>query len=355
MKSFKIRLLFTARVGIAFCTLLVLGLVATNTALAHGNHVHKPREMMKKSDYSNLDLSALEQKIISMQYLMPREESIKGLLTRLENIPTQSNVEKVKQLYLYARVQQHNHDFDKAKQNLSKALDLSSKDINSLLLMASVSNNLGEHEAALRYCKQLLGLADGTIIAACIVETKVQINPEQLQTQYQNLQRVAKLSGASNNQYQFWVNEILAELALKMDKPQIAKGHLNDSILEQAPVSYIALWSDIEIALNNHSHVLDTLSNLTADQNEINDALLLRLSMAEKAANSKTTWLHAMRRRITERSNEHNYAHAAELAKFYLYVDHNPSEAKHWAKVNSNHAKSHMDVDLLAAANSMEN
>ncbi|MBT0585408.1 tetratricopeptide repeat protein [Alteromonas oceanisediminis] len=355
MRNFRISLLFFASLSMAFVSLIALSVVVAERAFAHGDHAHEHENHNKNSDYSKLSLAELEQKVLGIQYLSPQPAAIEALQARLDSISLSSEADQVAKHYLYARLQQHHHDFEQAKKTLSKALEIGPNNVSALLLMASIENNLGNHEAALEKCQQLVGLADSTFVAACIVETKAQLAPDDIQAQYDNLSRIATLNAAATNEHHYWINEILADLALKLDKPTVAAEHLQGAQLSKAPVSYIALWADAQMALDNHAHVLDMLTLMTKEQAEINDALLLRLAMAEKKASDDDHWHNAMRQRIAERSDEHNYAHAAELARFYLYVDVNPQEATRWAKVNLNHAKSRMDVELLAAAESLQN
>lgn len=320
-------------------TTMALWSVAVNS---HENHRHNDDAQPEQ-----LSLDKLEDKILSLQYIASSESDLARLAHSLEQAPTGNRDETVHRLYLTARLQQHQHDFQAAKNTLTQALNLSRHNPNLLLLNASVLNNLGKHEEALGTCEQLLGLVGADLVSACVIDTRMQLEPHNKAQQYQDLRQIVALIKSASLRQDYWINEILAELALDLDKPDMALTHLNQAALTTAPVSYIALWADVHFALEQHQQVLDKLTDLTRNQSPINDALLLRLAMAEKFTQSGHRWFEAMQARIGQRSAEHNYAHAAEVAKFYLYVASDPRLASYWAKLNAQHAKSATDMALL--------
>ncbi|MEI8618842.1 hypothetical protein P4S63_22015 [Pseudoalteromonas sp. B193] len=71
-------------------------------------------------------------------------------------------------------------------------------------------------------------------------------------------------------------------MSYRLNNYKQALSHLQSVDLVQAPVSLIVLWADIQIALNQPQQVLNTLSVLLPDKGNLEDAILLRLSIAEK-------------------------------------------------------------------------
>jgi len=341
----------------SFCWLannvLVIGLIVVMACIfwsgqlaAHGDH---QQDHQHETKFTTMNLDKLQQYVVGLQYLNP-EQDIDALRRALENYTASTAEEQLQRDYWLARVQQHQHDFSAASQTIERALKKTPRDPDLLLLKASVLNNLGKHQQALDACKPLLGLVDDALVTACVVDARVQYDPDNIDTYYRDLMQMAQRSSISLPQQRIWINQILAELALKMRQPETAKHHIRDLLLPQAPVSAIALWADIEIELGHHQHVLNRLQELVEGQQTIDDALLLRLAMAEKLSSKGDKWLKAMQQRIGQRSVTHNYAHAGELSKFYLYVEPDPDQALYWAKINYRHAKSEMDAALLLAA-----
>ncbi|GGD78790.1 hypothetical protein GCM10011357_37190 [Lacimicrobium alkaliphilum] len=323
-------------------------------AISHENHQHeKPHSEKAPDQYSESGLEQLLDKVMALQYLTSSETDISGLRKAVEEYTPETDKDAVRRQYGLARVQQHQHDFKAASQTLEDALNQAPRDAGLLLLKASVLNNLGRYSAATEACKKLLGLTNAAVVTACVVDTRAQQDPEGIQTYYGDLLQMVERTQGQNSTHQIWISQILAELALSMGQPVKAQQHIQNLTLSAAPLSAIALWADIQFAQDNDQQVLNSLVTLTEDHVFIDDALLLRLAMAEKFTDSGSQWLKAMQQRIAQRTAAHNYAHAAELAKFYLYVEPNPEKANYWAEVNYRHAKSQMDADLLAAAKTL--
>ncbi|MDF2179773.1 hypothetical protein P2G88_16095 [Aliiglaciecola sp. CAU 1673] len=328
--------------GLAFCVCWAL------QGYAHEGHDHPPADRKQKSvTVQPITLDGLQQQLSKVTHLGFAESTLPSLQAALETLKVNNEQEEVRRLYLLAKLQQHQHDFFTANQTLQQALKSQPHNADLWLLKASVLNNLGEHEQAVKACEKLLAVADASIIAACVVETRMQVIPDHIHVLYAQLLKMLPSSDGLPAAQRHWTNEILATLALSMDEPELALSHLQEEYLADTQVSYIALWADVQLALNHHQQVLNKLVAITEGHADINDALLLRLAMAEKASDSGKKWLKAMRARIAQRSDEHNYAHAAELAKFYLYVEQDSTQASYWAKVNFNHAKSSADFYLL--------
>ncbi|ALS96858.1 tetratricopeptide repeat protein [Lacimicrobium alkaliphilum] len=335
---------------------LAIGLVAvvactfwSGQTVAHENH---QQEHQHGNKFTTMNLDKLQQSVVGLQYLNP-EQDIDALRSALENYAVNTTEEQLRRDYWLARVQQHQHDFDAASQTIERAIKETPRDPDLLLLKASVLNNLGKHPQALDACKPLLGVVDDAVVTACVVDARAQHDPDNIDIYYRDLVQMAQRSSVSLAQQRVWINQILAELALKMRQPEKAQHHIRDLLLPEAPVSAIALWADIEIELGHHQQMLNSLQELVEGQQRIDDALLLRLAMAEKLSAKGDKWLNAMRQRIGQRSASHNYAHAGELSKFYLYVEPDPDKAIYWAKINYRHAKSEMDAALLVAAETL--
>jgi len=134
-----------------------------------------------------------------------------------------------------------------------------------------------------------------------------------------------------------------------------ALSHLQSVDLVNAPVSLIVLWADVHLALAQHTDVLNTLSALLPDKNNLEDAILLRLAIAEKKLNKTgKKWQNLMAQRVTLRELRKDTFHASDLAKYYLDVQPNRDKALYWAHINWQQAKMSADEQLLIQAQAMQ-
>ena len=92
------------------------------------------------------------------------------------------------------------------------------------------------------------------------------------------------------------------------------------------------------------------------------DALLMRLAIAEVHQNQTITngnnyltkWQLAVNKRVNLRLQRNDIYHAADLTRFFLYVQPDPEKAKYWAQQNLIQSKSHEDHTLVAAVQTMK-
>lgn len=263
-------------------------------------------------------------------------------------------------LYLYARVLQYQHEFDQALTVLNKSLQSNPLDINSLLLKANIYLVKGQVENAKQTCLQLLGNANMLTVSGCVLDATAQSGKlaesyKQLITLYErsNLNSNSKNGTAtalSSNDSDHWIIQILAEMAYQQGLYNEAKNHLKNINIEAAPVSLIVLWADINLKLKDASLVLNVVSDIVSSYPIKDDALLLRLAIAEKMNNKGTIWQNEIKQRIKLRELREDKLHAADLALYYLELDKNPQKALFWAETNWTVAKQFHDRLLLSRA-----
>ncbi|WP_220469769.1 lipopolysaccharide assembly protein LapB [Colwellia sp. MB02u-10] len=269
-----------------------------------------------------------------------------------------------------ATVLQHYHEFDQAQQLLSQILDLQPDHVGAWLMKANIHMVQGDLVAAKRACLQVLGQGSLLLSTACVLE----VNAEQGQVaqSYQQLQRVVNMAGNIPREQHVWLKQILADLAQRQQLPEQAIQHLSDFPLAQAPVSYLALWADIHLEQQQGHIVLDKLGPIVLASDSFDDALLLRLALAEQADNSarnlasssasnstsnldKKVWQQRLSQRIEIRLQRNDTAHAADIARYYLDIAPDAIKALHWAKINWQQAKLGPDKRLLDRAMAKQN
>lgn len=251
--------------------------------------------------------------------------------------------------YYQATVLQYYHQFSQAQQILNEIVQRQPNNTSAWLMKANIHLVQGELVAAKRACLQLLGQGSLVISATCALE--VSAEQGQVEDSYEQLQAVVKMAGQMPVDQTLWVKQILADLAQRQQLPQQALDHLAGYPLAQAPVSFLALWADIQLDEQQGQVVLDTLGPIVQRSDSFDDALLLRLALAEQAASSPTrVWKTRLAQRIEIRLQRNDTAHAADIARYYLDIEPAPEQALYWAKINWQQAKLGPDERLLRRA-----
>ena len=82
----------------------------------------------------------------------------------------------------------------------------------------------------------------------------------------------------------------------------------------------------------------------------MDDALLMRLALAEKKLNQKNYWRDLLTERVQLREQRQDSLHSNELALYYLDINPNPQKALYWAKTNFSNTREYNDKKLLTRA-----
>ena len=250
--------------------------------------------------------------------------------------------------YLYARVLQHQHQFDLALEALDRAIALKPSDANAFLLKASIHMIQGDTQAAKQACMAMLGQAAMLTVSACALEAAS--HDGNLVSSYRELKRLSQLSPPEDEQQALWIAQILADMAMRQARPDEALSYFSQVELARAPVSLLALWADILLANHRPDEVLTRLTPIVNAHSVQDDALLLRLAIAEKSYPPLTHWQTSFAQRVALRELRQDSAHAADLARYYLDVNVQPDKALFWAEINWHVARLSVDRALLERA-----
>jgi tetratricopeptide (TPR) repeat protein len=279
-------------------------------------------------------------------------------------LSTENNISQSYTLYLWSRVLQHQHQFVQAINYLNQSIELNPDNSAAILLKANVLLTQGKFAQSKQTCTQLIGKADLLLTTACVLE--VMANQDQLSAGYVQLSQLLNQQSLLNSkQKQEWLLQLAADMALRLNKYQEAEqwlamalsnvsegsGKLN---LAQKPLSFIVLWADVQLSLRQTNPVLVQLSYVVEQAGFKDDALLTRLSLAEKTT-AKTKWQSLLTERIELRLARQDKFHSADLARFYLDIVPNPEQALYWARINWQQAKLNDDKQLLDRALMMQN
>lgn len=206
----------------------------------------------------------------------------------------------------------------------------------------------GDLRLAKQACLALLGRANIVVLSPCALDVASQEG--HLDDSYQTLTRLFKSQGRVDSPEKRWIVQMLADMALRNNMPAAANTHLQSIDLATASVSVLSLWADIQLALLKYDQVLIRLAPIVNAHPIQDDALLLRLVIAEKKYSQLTDWQNILAQRVALRELRQDNLHAADLARYYLEVNVQPEKALFWARVNWQAARQHGDRNLLDRA-----
>jgi len=248
----------------------------------------------------------------------------------------------------WARIQQQKHNFASALESLEIALNLDPKNVNTHLIMARTYVVLGDFESAKRSCVGLI--RSGDLLSASVCNLEVASHQGELEISYQSLKKLA-LNLQSNDPKLVWVNAVLSEMAIRQGLWQESEAWL-EAIYTENDISTLVEWADVKLKLKKYQEVVTKLSAVVERTPSSEDAILIRLALAEQHLNSSLSpsWKQRVAERMALREQRQDLYHANDLAIFYLDIEPNPEKALQWAKVNWQYAREYKDEALLMRA-----
>lgn len=253
-------------------------------------------------------------------------------------------------LYYEAITKQYYHQFGQSASILETLLMNYPRHINARLLLTNVYSAMGKFDLARSMCETLIGKAQSILVAACVLNIDAQEGGiEQIEKSLSSLSALAENYPTNDRETEIYVDEIRASMATQIHDFTQAKQILRQHENETAPVSYWVLWADTQLALNQAPAVLDILGKVVSNTTNQDDALLLRLAIAEKQTNTGSTqWISKIKERIVLRELRQDREHAFDIALYYLELEGDLDTAYKWAKLNWQQAKYTEDANLLA-------
>lgn len=284
-----------------------------------------------------------------LQAAQPGYSRLYGLAQAALSPLVEKNTTRVDVLLAWAQVQQHQHHFSEAQQALDKILAQEPANITANLLAARLYLIQDNPIAAKAACLRLLGHTDVITLSACSLEALSMNGEKALTDSFAQLQHLLQQHGLPDDERQTWILQIMADMAMRSNQPQFAVNFLEQSTHKRS-LSYWVQWADAQLANNNAQTVLDKLKEITLSAPEADDALLIRLALAEKKLNHSPHWQLQLADRIQLREARDDQAHAADLAVYYLDIAPDHEKALHWAERNWQQAREPNDKQLLARA-----
>lgn len=343
-------------------TIIIISLLFSTYSMSE---VYRPSESQVVASWDSsqalnntrISLENVEWHLQQSQYAGASNLHLRQASLMLDQLQS-SHTNKPEFWYYTARVLEHQHQFSSAIQALDKALTLDDKFASAWLMKSNVLLLMGQNKLAKQACLSLVGLANIDMVLACTLQTAK--GEKQVKQAYNQLLPIVKSvhNGTDTTQASnIWLVQLAADMASQLGLDQQAAHWMTFLALEKSPISYMSQWADIQLVLGKYQNVLDKLGPIVQQSGYQDDALLMRLAMAEIKLSSQTShtnkWQKAAENRVTLRLQRNDTYHAADLSRFYLYIQPNPEQALFWAQQNLLQSQSHEDHALLSAAKHM--
>lgn len=273
-----------------------------------------------------------------------------------------TQADKPEYWYYKARVFEHQHQFTPALQALENAIELDANFVSAWLMKSNVLLLMGQNDSAKTTCLRLVGMTNIDIALACSLQTAK--GEEQVKKAYATLQPLVKRIQHDTENIapsHLWLVQLVADMATQLTLTQQSAVWMNTYPLEKTPISYMSQWADTQLDLGQYENVLNKLGDIVEQAGYQDDALLMRLAMAEikmeplsrDIDNTSKKWQLAAKNRVTLRLQRNDTYHAADLSRFYIYIEPNAEHALFWARQNLTQSLSHEDYALLKTAQAM--
>ena len=248
----------------------------------------------------------------------------------------------------WARIQQQKHNFDSALEALETAIELEPNNVNAHLIMARTHLIQQSYALAQQACSEVI--RSGDFLTASVCNLEVASHQGSLSESYRSLQNLAS-SVRTNDPKIIWINANLADMAARQGLWQESEAWL-EAIYTENDISTLIEWADVKLKLKKYQEVVTKLSAVVERTPSSEDAILIRLALAEQYLNSSLSpsWKQRVAERMALREQRQDLYHAYDLAIFYLDIEPNPEKALQWAKVNWQYAREYKDEALLMRA-----
>lgn len=249
-------------------------------------------------------------------------------------------------LVLRATLHQNQHRFDQALTDLDRAIQRQPDNGQARLTKAVVLQVRGEFDLALNECRSLSRLAEPIVVTTCI--SAVQSLSGELRTSYERLVNMSKRLESQSPALRAWVISYLADMATRLGEWSIAEAHYRAALAADPGDAFLlAAYADLLLDLKRPKEVITLLSN-----QERADGLLLRLALAQRAANTEQ-WRESrdlLAARFAAARLRNDRVHLREEARFTLHLLDQPDAALALAQENWKIQKEPADARLVLDA-----
>ncbi len=312
------------------------------------NEARKLRDNLNK-DPNNLQLALNTAKHfieIGRQEADPRyfgyaESVLKPFLNK-EPLSTSPDI-----LVIQATIHQYNHDFNRALEDLNKALKLDPSNVQAWLTQALILQTQGNYKEAKSSCAHLIRLTNELVSASCI--SSVSSLNGQASKSYSLLNQVLSHTNSDDlyKNERLWTLTLLGEIGKRLGDYKNSEQYFKNA-LELSPTDnyLLATYADFLLLQKRYTEVVSLLKGKTKIDN-----LLLRLALAKQAikSNSLASHINELDSRFSSAKLRNDTAniHLREEAIFKLKLQSNPTAALTLAKRNWEAQKEPLDAQIF--------
>ncbi len=179
-------------------------------------------------------------------------------------------------LLLRATLQQHDHDYDKAKQDLKQLLQQQPHNAQGWLTLATIQLVQADYKNAQSSCSALARTGNSWIATVCYAQLMGLSGSAERGIKL--LDSLHRRSSTLDNQLQQWILSLSAELSAQLGQFAEAEVSYQKALAISIRDPYLLkTYSELLLQKGQFNEVLDLLKNETRD-----DALLLQLTRAAK-------------------------------------------------------------------------
>jgi Tfp pilus assembly protein PilF len=244
-------------------------------------------------------------------------------------------------LLLRATIRQSTHDFDRALVDLDALVKLTPGDPQAWLTRSVVLSVRGRYDEARASCAPLLGQTSPLVIAVC--NSSIDGLTGSAAKAYAELSKAMGQSRSADERA--WAESTLGEFAVRLGDPAHAEESFKAALAVDPNDAYVlGAYADLLIDLHRPKEAVVLVKDRT-----INDALLLRLALAEAALHGKDEEAHIqeLRARFDASHLRGDVVHRREEARFELGLEHDANKALELAKANWEVQREPWDVRVL--------
>jgi len=250
-------------------------------------------------------------------------------------------------MLLRATLKQSQHDFPGALADLDRLLSVRPADGQALLTRATIFTVQGRYADAQRDCAKLFRLASGLVTTACLAGAS-SVNGDAAGA-YRALTQALARPGESP-EVRVWALTLSAEIASRRGDVLAADRNFREALALDSGDAYLqGAYADFLLDQGRAREVAAMLATRTK-----NDALLLRLALAEQAVPERRSDFAAHRQELADRfaaaKQRGDTLHRREEARFRLEIENDAPAALALAKDNWKVQREAADLRILAAA-----
>lgn len=246
-------------------------------------------------------------------------------------------------LLIRASIRQYLHDFDGALADLALVIQADPNNVQAWMSQAAIQQTTGALGEAATSCRRLMSLSRSITGMICLADLA------SLGGEHAALDRASVIvrSGNTSTAEQAWVLTVLAEMAERFGRDELAEAWFTQAALAESGSYARVAFADWLLRRDRAHDAVSTLASAPAT-----DAVLLRRALAWRKLGDPQAGaaIAELRERFESSKARGDSLHLREMARFALDIDQTPTVALDYASRNWAHQKEPADALLLAAA-----